>query len=308
MKDLNVNYHTYADDTIIYFDFDPQDIVEVKTRLNLIMTTVTDWMNSRRLKINVDKTKLIFFPTASTKSHIVENFNFFDFQAQRIHPSTEVKILGFTLDSDLSLKSQIDLVMKKCNFALFNLKNVRDFIPRKVFIAVVQSEILSRIDYCNALYIDLPKSQLNRLQLVMNRAARLIYGLRKSASITPYLKERLHWLPIGSRIDFKILLLAKKATITNRPSYLKEYLIPPNSRRGLYLRPGIEGRHAFAWRAFKYNAPALLNKIPREIRELSSIESFKKKLKTFFYIEGFNYKLDSILKYTPSDTVFTYRV
>ena len=307
-ENLNVKYHTYADDTIIYFDFDPKDIVEVNARLHTIMSKVTEWMNSRRLKINVDKTKLIFFPTASSKNFINENYDCFDFQGQNIQPSSEVKILGFTLDSSLNLRAHINSVIKKCNFAIYNLKHIRDFIPRKLFITVVQSEILSRIDYCNALYINLPKSELNRLQLIINKAVRLIFSLPRSASITPYLKNRLHWLPIGPRVDFKVLLLAKKANESNRPGYLKELIVPTGSRRGLFAVPRIEGRHSFAMRAFKHNAPALLNKIPIDIRECSSIESFKKKLKSYLYIEGFVYKLDSILNYTPSDSIYTYRI
>ena len=36
----------------------------------------------------------------------------------------------------------------------------------------------------------------------------------------------LHWLPVKSRIEFKILLLAYKALNGQSPSYLKELIVP----------------------------------------------------------------------------------
>ena len=120
-------------------------------------------------------------------------------------------------------------------------------------------------------------------------------------SITPYLQNYLHWLPIGPRVDFKVLLLTKKAILNSKPSYLSDYLKPANRRKGLFSRPKIEGRHSFAWRAFKYSAPALINKIPQAIRQIESVDEFKKRLKSFLFTDGFNYKLDSILNYSPSE-------
>ena len=308
LDEMKVNYHTYADDTIVYFDFDPNDIQQTKLRLADIMSKITAWMNSRRLKLNIGKTKLILFPTAKAKNHVVENFGFLDLQSQKLYPSTEVKVLGFILDMDLNFNSQINSVIRKCNFALFNLKHVRDLIPRKLFISVVMSEILSRIDYCNALYMGMPKYQLQRLQMTINKSVRLIYALPKSASITPYLKDRLHWLPIGPRIDFKFILLSYKVINSTGPNYLESYFRMVNNNRKTFFRPRIVGGHSFANRAFKYTAPAIWNKVPKELREIPKIDNFKKRLKSFLFEEGFTYKTDTILNYNPSSSDYTFNV
>ena len=47
------------------------------------------------------------------------------------------------------------------------------------------------------------KSQLFRLQLLQNMAARLVTRSPKSSHITPILKQ-LHWLPVEQRIVFKL--------------------------------------------------------------------------------------------------------
>ncbi len=66
------------------------------------------------------------------------------------------------------------------------------------------------MDYCNSLYLGLPKSLLARLQMVQNAAARLLTGAKKHDHITPILAS-LHWLPVSFRIQFKILLIVFKA-------------------------------------------------------------------------------------------------
>ena len=51
-----------------------------------------------------------------------------------------------------------------------------------------------------------PKVLLNRLQLVQNRAARIVTFSKKYEHIIPSLID-LHWLPVEYRIIYKILLL-----------------------------------------------------------------------------------------------------
>ena len=58
----------------------------------------------------------------------------------------------------------------------------------------------------------------------------LVSGLRRSDHITP-LTEDLHWLPIGERMDFKILLLTFKILNDLVPCYLSSLLLKYQSAR-----------------------------------------------------------------------------
>ena len=53
-----------------------------------------------------------------------------------------------------------------------------------------------------ALYYNLPKSQINRLQQIQNCFARTVVKAPKSSHITPIL-----WLKINERIEYKLLSL-----------------------------------------------------------------------------------------------------
>jgi len=71
---------------------------------------------------------------------------------------------------------------------------------------LVSAFILSRLDYCNALMAGLPRATIEPLQRVQNAAARLVLNLRLRDHVTPALKQ-LRWLPVASRIKFKLCLL-----------------------------------------------------------------------------------------------------
>ena len=76
-----------------------------------------------------------------------------------------------------------------------------------------------KIEYCNSLLFGLPNVLLQRLQRVLNCAARVVYQSNKYDHITPLLME-LHWLPVQQRINFKILLITYKALNGQAPSYI----------------------------------------------------------------------------------------
>jgi hypothetical protein len=83
--------------------------------------------------------------------------------------------------------------------------------------------VLSRLDYCKALFAGLPEELINRLQRVQNAAAWLIKRVKRRDHITPHLAE-LHWLPVRLRIKFKILVLVYKCINGLALVYLKELI------------------------------------------------------------------------------------
>src|SRR6218665_1212268 len=55
------------------------------------------------------------------------------------------------------------------------------------------------------------------IQTVLNTAARLIARLPRYSHISYYIKEHLHWLPISTRIEYKVLLIVLKAQMGVAP-------------------------------------------------------------------------------------------
>ena len=72
---------------------------------------------------------------------------------------------------------------------------------------------------------------LDNLQCIENSAARLLTGTKKYEHISPIL-AKLHWLPVRSRIEYKILLLTFRALNNIGSQYIRDLLniyIPPRN-------------------------------------------------------------------------------
>ena len=158
--------------------------------------------------------------------------------------------------------------------------------------SLVQTLIISRLDYCNALLYKLPSGLIQKLQRVMNIAARLIFRSPRDSSITALLKE-LHWLKIEDRVKFKILTLTWKSLNQLAPDYISELISVYNPTRTLRSMKSLnlhlpKTRTRYGDRSFKKAAPELWNSIPNHIREQTSFSSFKRLLKTYLFKASYN--------------------
>ena len=102
-------------------------------------------------------------------------------------------------------------------------------------ITLLHSLIVSRVDYCNSLYLGLPNYLLKKLQSIMNKSARLIFSVALRVPTNRFL-IKLHWLPIKARIEFKICLIVFKALRFGQPKYIADMLSPPVTISHLTLR------------------------------------------------------------------------
>ena len=73
---------------------------------------------------------------------------------------------------------------------------------------------------------------LDRLQSVLNSAARLILDVRKFDSVSAAIRNELHWLPIEERIRFKFALLVQHCIVGAAPEYLTELCRSVSSSSG----------------------------------------------------------------------------
>ena len=107
---------------------------------------------------------------------------------------------------------------------------------------------------------------------------------RKSSHITPVLKE-LHWLPVGYRIVYKLLLIVFKSFNNLAPEYITCLLKPYNPSRMFRSKKNVSAlRTSFKTfmgdRAFSIAAPRLWNAVPADIKNSPFLAHFKGSLKT----------------------------
>jgi len=296
---LNITHHGYADDTQGFTH--SSNIKIMVSALEQMVTNVSSWCVSRRLQLNASKTELIWFGMPSNLSKLDPSDMRLHVGDVIIEPNDVVRDLGVYFDSKLSMRNHISRVTRLCFYHLRRLRAIRQHLGRNVTQQLVSAFVLSRIDYCNALLAGLPASTLAPLQRCQNAAARLVLNLKTSDHITPALIE-LHWLPIKYRIIYKLCLLVHKSLSLTAPSYLSELFIPLStiqSRTSLrsasstdLLTPAT--RLQFGDRAFAVAGSHQWNLLPSQIRTISDIGNFKRKLKTHLFVQAFGSQLTVI--------------
>ena len=96
----------------------------------------------------------------------------------------------------------------------------------------------------------------------------------------------LHWLPVRSRIKYKILVATYRALHNEAPAYISEMLTPytpPRTLRStntsLLTVPTTHTKHG----AFSCAAPRLWNELPISIKNCPSTSTFKQSVKTYLF-------------------------
>ena len=77
-------------------------------------------------------------------------------------------------DQELSLRKQVQNVVQIGNYHLRNISFIKKYLDKDTMKMLVNNYVVTRMDYCNSLYYNLPKSLLKKLQVLLNKAARLI--------------------------------------------------------------------------------------------------------------------------------------
>ena len=125
---------------------------------------------------------------------------------------------------------RINTHVNRLTAGLFNqLRNISRIWPRITYQSaqiIVQSLILSRLDYCNSLLVGTANIHLDKLQFIQNMACKVIFNLCKYDHVSDQLRS-LHWLKIPERIVYKIACLVYNCMNGLAPQYLID-LLPPN--------------------------------------------------------------------------------
>ncbi|KAI5613009.1 hypothetical protein C0J50_4251, partial [Silurus asotus] len=145
------------------------------------------------------------------------------------------------------------------------LSKVKSFLSEADLEKAIHAFISSRIDYCNALYTGLNQSLLNRLIMVQNAVAHLLFNTSKRSHITPVLR---------------CAYLAKLITVYQPARTLRSSghtsLVIPNYK---YKK--------FGGRPFAVQGPKLWNTLPAHTRCITVLSVFKSQLKTHLFIRAF---------------------
>ena len=249
-------------------------------------------MDSNKLKLNSDKTEALVVGTRFRTS--VSYSEHMEIGGSPIPFQPKVKSLGVVLDSSLTMSHHISSVCRSAYLELCRISPIHPFLTTSATAALVCSQVLSQIDYCNSLLAGIISDQIDLLQRMLNNSAQLIFRKKHTEHVTPMLIS-LHWLPIKQRIEYKLVTLAFHYFDGTLPPYLWHCLSSYTPHRPLWSSsdkllcvPHVNLKSAGA-RSFQYQAPCVWNSVLIQTRFSTSLTSFKSSLKMHLFCNAFTW-------------------
>ena len=296
VKPHKVDASAYADDSKLALSFTCRSVIHQENAIREMENCIADvraWMVSSKLKINDGKTELILFGSRQMLSKC--NITSISVGKDIVKVVTSVRDLGVWLDCNLNFNVHVSKCAAKGYKQLYWINQIRPSLSIKSTNTIVHAFVTSSLDYCNATLYGMSKYNMNKMQRIQNCAARIVRRVNKYDHITPILKD-LHWLKFEQRIIFKFALQVFKCLNNMAPTYLKELIQPKQvHRQGLRsseccnkLHVPRTNRKTFADRAFSVAGPRIWNSLPSHITCENVLDSFKRKLKTFLFVQCYS--------------------
>ena len=300
-KKYGLSIQLYADDSQLYISFHPSrpsELHGITDKINKCLAEIKSWMVKNFMKLNETKTELLIMG----KPLVLQKFDLkvtIQFGSTDIAPTEckgdSWKSLGVKLDGALSMERQINSVKQKCSWTMTNIRNIGRYLDEEVKLMLVKQLVISKLDYCNALYMNLPKKRLKKLKSILNGCVRLIYNVHdRKEDLLPYYKKA-HILPIEERIFFKACLLSYKVMYNMSPDYLQQLVeidLPTADSTITRSKPAGDNllmklpkmsRIKATNRRFSNYAPEAWNSLPLRLRGIADISAFKRVLKNYLF-------------------------
>ena len=256
----DVLYHQFADDITLFTGASYLDPHPSLNKISECITELNLWFSNNHLMLTPNKSEVMFVgsPILLSKSNLPTEVIF---DGTTLSVTSKLKILGVTLDSRLNFTHFVSQIIQASNFHLHAIRQARKFLPFDTAVALIISLVLSRIDYCNSLFCRLPNCLISK-QSLQNRAAKTVLQADYYSSSRTCL-DRLHWLPVALRAQFKLLWLTANTLYFNQQAYLYDRLSirqTPESLRssnsGLWLHQPVSS-NSFLYRSFSHIVPHL---------------------------------------------------
>ena len=274
----------YADDTQIILEGGINEIRELIDRAQIALNEAKLYFQRNGLNVNEQKTQCMFTGSRQLVS-LIPSDTVINFGNAVITPSKSVKNLGIYMDQYMLFDIHINYISSKINGILMFLNRIKERFDRETRVIVVQSLVLSIINYCLKVWGLTSQQQIQRVQKLENFAAKVAFGdVRKYDHATPVLRE-LGWLNINNKISFDICIFTFKVCNKLLPDWLWHFPIVGES----ITRHTRQSRDLFVMgtktdigaRAISVKGPIMYNRIPKYIKDSPSLQSFKEKLKKY---------------------------
>ena len=270
---------SYVDDSIYsHGDTDPELLSQ---KLTQQYERISNFMATNRLVINGDKTHLVVMGTRRTARRRQEVSILAD--GHTIKPSRVENLLGSVLCEDMKWRQHLiasdQSLTRQLTSRLNGLLKVSSSAPFSTRLVVANGIFMSKLYYLVQLWGGCEKYLVKALQLLQNRAARVVTGKSWYTPVRRLLKD-CKWLSVNQIIFYQTAVQAHKILQGEGPLYFKQRFSAQHPRDTRQAAGGSIWRGQ-DWPSNSFSARGTIayNTIPNDIRNSSSLATFKSKLR-----------------------------
>ncbi len=274
----------YADDTQFLHTSTADNLNLLIGNTESTLLRLKSYFLRNSLLLNSAKTRCIFIVNRQLLSLIPPNTRI-SFDGDIIHPRTHVENLGVYMDRYMTFDVHVSELNKKVIGTLVHIYRISLNFEKRTRTIVVQSLVLSIINYCIRIRGTTNATLLNNVQKLQNFAAKVAVGrARKYDHVSPIMKE-LKWLKIKEKYVFDTCTTMFKTMHGSYPEWLLSFSTVSEAtgsitrqNNNLYV-PKIKTDSGA--RSVAVRGPKLWNELPTCIKEAPNPQIFRRRLKNY---------------------------
>lgn len=268
--------HMFADDTTIYYI--GKDVEEIVDALNLILNDFKLWCYKNHLTVHTGKTVAMLISLHA----FVGPMRPLMFGDSYIYFHTKSTCLGVEIDNKLNWKPQVKALHVKFGGKLKFLKRFKG-LPSSVLEEIYFKGVVPSITYCIAIWGSCAPATFEVLEHLHLKAAKLIHKLPSETPDSDVL-DRVKWKPLGYIYKRRLASIMYQVFHSSLPDHLTALFETCNTTNTYNLRrtndfPLVRYNCNLGRNSVRYRGPMVWNLLPKSIRDASSQELFKLKLR-----------------------------
>jgi hypothetical protein len=277
-RNIESDIHLFADDTSL------MDIIhnhqQSYARLNRDLYRLSSWASTWLVTFNATKTVFLQI----SRKHNPAPKPILILNRTRVKEVDTQKHLGLTFNTTLTWSDHINTTTTKAGRCVGLLRKISRDIPRECLETLYKSTIRPIIEYAGVVFDGCTDTCANRLENIQCQAALACTSAYKHTRHENLLQE-VGWAPLSDRRTHHRLNLMYKIQNRLAPQYLRDSCPPlTNERTNYNLRTGMNittplPKTVTYQKSFLPQSINDWNNLPHQIREATSISSFKEHLK-----------------------------
>ena len=277
----NVNHTTvnFVDDsTNIISHTNPQQLTLYLTQF---YTLLHAFYTINKLKINADKTELLL----TCKQHLRHLANTVTMHAHNhtITQKATTKILGAIINNTLTHKDHIHTVTSSIHYRMHTMRHITQYTVHKTRLVIANAIIISTLNHLLPLLINAHKQELQKLQTLLLKSARLVIGSPCFKWSTSRMLKACNWHTIYHMITVHSMTLMHNIVVHKTPMALYSMLTSymhntEGTRHARKIRMTHHAQSDQLNNSFMYKALSIYNTLPISLLTLNT-SAFKAEVK-----------------------------